>query len=216
MNRRSMTLYALALGLCSVGACDKSPSEERAEARREMGEALDDHRKEVKEAEEEHSGERAKEITEANEKLAEKQKEAYEDVKEAERDEAEEARDDADDDNEGSVVAEGNAKPEKDVDAVKDRFEAYKGETKSQFETRAHARIAALEGEIKTIEGKTSDAKDGDTLSDARNSLAEAKKDLDEVVHGTDKVFDDGKAGVAVAINKARRKVERVRDDVND
>lgn len=214
MNRRSMTLYALALGLCSIGACTKSPSEERAEARREMGEALDDHRKEVKEAEEEHTGERAKEITEANEKLAEKQKEAYEDVKEAEEEAAE---DDVEDDNEGSVVAEGNAKPEKDVNAVKDRFEAYKGETKSQFETRAQARIAALEGEIKTIAGHhTVDSKDQDQLSDARNSLAEAKKDLDEVVHGTDKVFDDGKAGVAVAINKARRKVERVKDDVSD
>jgi hypothetical protein len=204
MNRNSLTLSVLLLGL-SLGACDKDPAEERQEARKEMGEALDDHREKVNEAEEENEADKGKQITQANKELADKQKEAYEDVKEAEEDEAEE----------GSRVVDRPVgdKPETDKDVLADRFEAYKDETKAEFQTRAQGRIAALEKELKSVEGKA-DAKGTEVLAEARTSLDEAKKDLKEVVSGTEDVFDDGKAGVAVAINKARRKVERVKEDI--
>lgn len=213
MNRKTLTLSVVALAL-SLGACNKDPAEERQEARKEMGKALEEHAEKVNEAEEENEADKGKEITQANQELAEKQKEAYDDVEAAEKREADDM-DDADDDQEGAVVVERpkGDKPESEKDVLADRFEAYKDETKAEFQTRAQGRIAALEKELKSVEG-TVDADAHKVLDDAKTSLAEAKKDLNEVVSGTEEVFDDGKAGVAVAINKARRKVERVKDDL--
>jgi cytochrome c556 len=209
MNRKSLTLSVVALAL-SLGACNKDPAEERQEARREMGEALDDHAEKVNEAQEENEADKGKEITQANKELADKQKEAYDDVEAAEKREAEDM-----DEEEGARVVERPAgdKPESEKDVLADRFEAYKDETKAEFQTRAQGRIAALEKELKSVEG-TVDADAHKVLDEAKTSLAEAKKDLNEVVSGTEEVFDDGKAGVAVAINKARRKLERVKDDM--
>jgi cytochrome c556 len=206
MNRKSLTLSVVALAL-SLGACNKDPAEERQEARREMGEALDDHAEKVNEAQEENEADKGKEITQANKELADKQKEAYDDVREAEENEADEM------DPDRPLADKPDNVNESEKDVLANRFEAYKDETKAEFQTRAQARIQALEQELKSVEGSAPADRDDD-LAAARTSLDEAKKDLNEVVSGTEEVFDDGKAGVAVAINKARRKVERVKEDV--
>ena len=198
MNRTRL-ISMVALGLLSLPACNRDePAKERRAARQEVGEALDEHREQVNEAVEEAEGEKAKKVTEANRELAEKHKEAYEDVEESQREYDEQM---------------ARKQPESAKDPVTDRFEAYKDETKQEFQTRASARINALEQEIRSMEGRV-EADDTDEVAAARTSLDEARKDLDEVVGGTEEVFDDGKAGVAVAINRARRKVERIKDDM--
>lgn len=200
MNRTSL-ISIVALGLLSLPACQKDdPAKERREARKEMGEALDEHREKVNEALDKDQPEKIEEVSEANRELAEKHKKAYEDVEEAEAEKNEQM---------------ARARPESELDPVNDRFEAYKDETKDQFKMRASARINALEQEIKSIEGTVSEDAT-DEIADARSSLEEARKDLGEVVGGTEEVFDDGKAGVAVAINRARRKVERIKDETAD
>jgi hypothetical protein len=45
-------------------------------------------------------------------------------------------------------------------------------------------------------------------LADADTALKEARKDLDEVRNKTGSVIDDGRLGVATAINKAQRELD--------
>ncbi len=93
------------------------------------------------------------------------------------------------------------------------RFKLLDKESKDEFVVRAEGKIAALQRELAGIKGANVDPKD---VTDVEETLDEARKDLDEVEHGSEQVVDDGKLGVTVAINSARRKIDRIQNDLAD
>lgn len=157
----------------------------------------------------EETVERVNESEKADTELAEDQRGAHEDVEWGdESSRKQQARDGAP--AKDVVITEAGSMPSDH------RFRAYEGETKQDFESRAEAQIAAIEAEVRSLSLRQLDRDQTDTLADARTQLREARDDLDDVVDGSTSVFDDGKLGVAVAINAARRKVDRVKSNAGD
>ena len=137
----------------------------------------DDPKEDLREARAEHR----EAIEDANEELSEAYAEANEDMKEHEDD-----------------IVDGS----KHADLDRDRFEALKDESDSEFVARANARISAIEEDLNDVDASADDRKDVD------EQLAEARGDLKEFKG--DKFADDGKLGVTVALNSAERKLERL------
>ena len=197
MERTKITVPLCITMLLGWSACteDKTVATAKDEAR----DALDEHAHKVVEANREAAAtrdanrtDRVQALGEANAELAQD----YADAHEGTRPHA--------------TAAEGGTPDGTVVQQDGDRFKAYQSETKEEFAARASATIAAIETELVAVRTKKPDA---DALVDVEEQLAEARKDLDEVVHGTPKVVDDGKLGVMVAINSAQRKLDRIKDD---
>lgn len=187
MLRNSMKLCGVCALLIAVVGCDKSPGEEKAEANKEIAQAQEKAREAEVDARDEPAGEAAREVAEANKDMAEKTAQEMKEVANAENDDAGEY----------------------------ERFEALKDETKTAFSQRAEAALTKVETDLKAIESQAL-AKDDtkDDVNDAKEALAEARKDLQEVTGTNDKAFDDGKVGVAMAINKAQREVADLREEL--
>lgn len=185
-----MAAFALLVAACNTS---KSPEEAQEDAK----EALSEHRVAVIEAREEPPVEEAKEIAAANEELAEDYADAYENVEPKEHEPEHEAADD-----------EPDAADELSVDQ---RFEAIRrSESDAEFAARARKTIAALERDLAATEPRVDDP---DAVKRVEQSIANAKKDLEEIEGPNAEVLDDGKLGIAVSINTARRRLERLDDD---
>jgi hypothetical protein len=171
---------ALLAGAVLIGGCDKNDTPDE-----KVHEARVEHREEVREASRENDpDQRAKEVAEANAELAQEHAEAYENVER-----------DADDDRAGDDRAGDD----------RDRFQALEDETDSAFVQRANGRIAAIQKELDSLDSaKRAD----DDAHDVEEQLAEARKDLAEFKG--DRLPDDGKLGVTVAINAAERELDRL------
>ncbi|MCX4239237.1 hypothetical protein [Paraliomyxa miuraensis] len=113
-------------------------------------------------------------------------------------------------------VDEADRNVDEEVDApsgdahLESRFEGIEQESKEEFVKRAREAITALETELAAAKVAN---KSAESIKDIESSIDEANKDLDEIEHGTTKVIDDGKVGVTLAINAARRKLDRLNDD---
>lgn len=102
------------------------------------------------------------------------------------------------------------------------RFEAYESdETLAAFASRAQSAIDEITAEVAKIESTLTTLKHDEQediredLAEAREASAEAKKDLAELSGGADPgVLDDGKSGVTVAINRARRSLQEARSEL--
>jgi hypothetical protein len=104
--------------------------------------------------------------------------------------------------------------PRMDTDRY-ERFEAIRDETKVAFTQRADEAISRIETDIQALESRAAGNKDAaEGIGDAKEAILEAREDLNEIRTGSDEVFDDGKMGVAVAINKAQREVEDIREEM--
>lgn len=183
-----MAAFALLVAACNTS---KSPEEAQEDAKA----ALSEHRAAVIEAREEPPVEEAKEIAAANEELAEDYADAYENVEPAKHE-----HDASDDDPDG---AHGSSADQ--------RFEAIRrSESDAEFAARARKTIAALERDLAATEPRVDDPA---AVERVEESIANAKKDLEEIEGPNAEVLDDGKLGIAVSINTARRRLERLDDD---
>ncbi|MBK6919923.1 MAG: hypothetical protein IPH07_21175 [Deltaproteobacteria bacterium] len=93
-------------------------------------------------------------------------------------------------------------------------FERDEGESLAAFCSRAEQRIVALEADLGGLNAQAvgSSSTDARTqLSKATTSLAEARKDLDEVRYGDAAILDDGRLGVGIAINRAQHQLTAAR-----
>jgi chromosome segregation ATPase len=109
---------------------------------------------------------------------------------------------------------------ERGGDGKMPRFDAIKNETNLAFAQRAESRLALIAADIEVLEEQaklaSSDRREemDKELAKAREAYDEALKDLDEVRDRTGTFVDDGRLGVAMAINRAQRKLENVREDL--
>ena len=193
MHYRSTPLAIAAL-LFATSACgdeSKDKIEERNEAHRQIADAQENLNEERAEAARQPGDvDEQKDVTEAKKQLDAEQDEAAREVAKA--------------------------------DAQMARFEAYKsGESPAAFASRAQSAIDEITAEVAKIEQTVPTLKGDDQeeiredLADAREASAEAKKDLAELSGGADPgVLDDGKTGVTVAINRARRSLEEARSEL--
>lgn len=180
-----------------VAACNTSKTPE--EARKDAKEALSEHREAVIEAREEPPVEEAKEIAAANEELAEDYADAYENVEpdHEKNHEPKTAANEPEGDDQGA-----------DLD---ERFDAIRqSETDAEFAARARKTIAALERDLAATERRVDDPA---AVERVEKSIANAKEDLEEIEGPNAEVLDDGKLGIAVSINTARRRLDRLDDD---
>ncbi len=151
----------------------------------------------------------------ASENIAEARREGRENVAQAKQTAAADAAEDARDaraaeqaDERDVVHAKGDSESREETEQ---RFEAYNSETREAFAARGEERIKRIEGDLVALEKRklTSEAK-GDA-KDVREALREARKNLAELRAGNDKLFDEGQMGIAMAINKAQRKLDNLR-----
>lgn len=193
MNCKPIQLTAAALLLFTFGC--KDAGEERVDARDEANQKMADAQEKLNEARAEANrqpgdADEQEDVTEAKKNLAEEQNEAAREVAEA--------------------------------DAQMDRFEAYKsGESTAAFASRAKTAIDEITAEVTKVESKIGtlevDEQDDvrEDLADAREASEEARKDLAQLDGGADAgVVDDGKTGVTVAINRARRSLESAKTEI--
>jgi hypothetical protein len=205
MQRNAM-MASIGAVLLAVGC--QSPAEKQAEERAEA-------RKEITEA-----GKDAREkIDDANKDLAKDLDKDAQDIREDARDHGEKVVDatqkinDEVDEAAKEMTRAADDKPGFDnkMDGNRyERFEALKNESHTTFATRADGAIAKLQADLDAARSRagTSAPKDlAEDLTDADEALKEARKDLDEVRNKTGNVIDDGRIGVATAINKAQREL---------
>lgn len=98
-----------------------------------------------------------------------------------------------------------------------ERFDIIKNETEMAFAARADTAIARLQTDLDAAKKRTqaSTTTDlGDNLADATEALDEAKEDLAELRGKTGKIFDDGRIGVGVAINRAQRQLSNAYEEM--
>ena len=112
-------------------------------------------------------------------------------------------------------VGEANEERAQDQDTADadDRFALRPSETDAEFAARAKQTIAALDRDLAQVK---TDKVPADDLRDVEEKLAEARKDLDEMNDGDARLIGDGKLGVTMAINSARRKLDRIQEDLAD
>ena len=181
-------LFALAIGC-------QSPAEkqvnERVEANKEIPAAAKDAQKK---------------IADAKEDLAEAEKEYGEKVGEAQK----EIADEVDEANKETAHAD-NAASKAMQEGRYERFEILKNESEAAFASRADAAIARLQTDLDSATQRSKGASATKDLTEAvdesSKALAEARTDLVELRGKTGKLFDDGRVGVGVAINKAQREL---------
>lgn len=181
-------LFALAIG-CNNPA--EKQVNERSEARKEINQAGQDAQEKVQNARED--------LAEAEKKFGEKVGDAQKEI----ADEAKEgAKEIGDADQDAS---------EKLMEAKYERFEILKNESETAFASRADATIARLQTDLDVATqrsqaaGATKDMQDA--TKEAKEALDEARKDLTELRAKSGKLFDDGRVGVGLAINKAQREL---------
>jgi colicin import membrane protein len=218
MHRKAIGLCGGCVVVLALMGCE-TPADKRQEARekvareedqavraqREMAEEV----RHEKEQQQRQIGESRKGMAEeVTDEYAEQEKKVGEEQREAQEARAELAEKEADE-----AVERGR-------ETRLPRFEAIKNETNVAFAQRADARLALLAAEIEVL---TEQAKLGASdkreamdkeLTKAREAFAEAQKDLEEVRERTGTFIDDGRLGVAMAINRAERKLENVREDL--
>jgi hypothetical protein len=193
MYRKSIPLTAAALMLFAFGCgdADKNKVDERNEANRQMADAQEKLNEERAEAARQPGDpDEQEDVIEAKKHLGEEQDEAAREVAKA--------------------------------GAELQRFEAYKsGESAAAFATRAQSALDEITTEVAKLESSVGTLKTDkqeeirEDLADVREASAEAKKDLAELAGGADPgVVDDGKTGVTVAINRARRSLEEARTEL--
>ena len=211
-NAKLASVGALLLAVGCQSPAEKQ-AENRAEAKQEITEAGKDAREKIDDANKDLAKEVNKDIDKSieagqdhAEKVADASKKITDEVDEA----AKEINRADDDDNKGGTKA---------GDDRYERFEALKNESHTAFASRADAAIGKLQADLDAARKRagTSATKDmTENLTDADEALKEARKDLDEVRNKTGNVIDDGRIGVATAINKAQRELDDLYDDLDD
>ncbi len=181
-------LFALAIG-CETPA--EKQVNERADARKEIPAAAQDAKEKIENAREDLADAEAK----FAEKVGDAQKEVAEEVEEANKE----------------IAHADNAASKAMAEGRYERFEILKNESESAFATRADAAIARLQTDLDAATQRAKGAAATKDLTDAvdesSKALAEARTDLVELRGKTGKMFDDGRVGVGVAINKAQREL---------
>lgn len=203
MQRNAMmaTIGAILLAVGCQSPAEKQ-AEERAEARKEITEAGKDAREKIDDA----NKDLAKDLDKGAQDIREDARDHGEKVVDATQkinDEVDEAAKEMDDKPGLDMKPDGKGRYE--------RFEALKNESHTTFATRADGVIAKLQADLDAARSRagTGAAKDlAEDLADADEALKEARKDLDEVRNKTGNVIDDGRIGVATAINKAQRELD--------
>ncbi len=210
MQRNAMmaTIGAILLAVGCQSAAEKQ-AEERAEARKEITEAGKDAREKIDDA----NKDLAKDLDKGAQDIREDARDHGEKVVDATQkinDEVDEAAKEMDDKPGVDMKTGGKSRYE--------RFEALKNESHTTFATRADGAIAKLQADLDAARSRagTSAPKDlGEDLADAAEALKEARKDLDEVRNKTGNVIDDGRIGVATAINKAQRELDDAYEELD-
>ena len=196
MHRQCVELATLCAVLLAIPGCQspaEKTAEERSEARKEISEAGKDAQKKVDEATKEY-GEK---LGEAEKTIADEVKEGAKEIGDAEK----------------PVTG-----PKMGTENRYERFEALKNESNIAFATRADAAIARLQGDLDKARsrlGKGTNKDVSDDLADVDAALKEARKDLEQVRDKTGGVIDDGRLGVATAINKAERNLTDAYDELD-
>ena len=194
------SLGASALLVLAVGC--QNPAEkqvnERADARKEIPEAGKDAQKKIEEAREDLDKAEQKfgeKVGDANQEITDEVKEASKQIGDADK-----------------------AANEKMIDARYARFEILKNESESAFATRAEEAMDRLQPDVDNalLDARTPGAsqKVKDAADKAKASLDEARKDLTELRSKTGKLFDDGRLGVGLAINKTQRELDTVHEEM--
>lgn len=209
MHRNAKLAMVGALVLAAVGC--QTPAEkqagERAEARKEITEAGKDAREKIDDANKDLDKDLAKDTKDITENL-EDHGEAVVDATKKINDEVDEAAKEMD-------RAADSADKDKNEYA---RFEALKNESHTAFATRADAAIAKAQADLDKAQKRAGTTAPKDLtkdLNDADAALKEARKDLDELRNKTGNVIDDGRLGVATAINKAQRELTDAYDGLD-
>jgi hypothetical protein len=219
MHRKAIELCGGCVVVLALIGCE-TPTEKRQEAREKVAREEDEAVRAQREMAEEVRQERARtqeKLGEAREEMAEEMTDEYVDQQKKvgeERRDAQEARAELAEEEADQAVARGE-EPGK-----MPRFEALKNETNLAFAQRADARLLLLSAEIEVLAEQcklAAQAKRSEVekeLGKAREAYAEASKDLAEVRNRTGTFIDDGRLGVAMAINRAERKLQNVREDL--
>lgn len=193
MTRAIIPITASALFALAIGCNNPAEKQvnERSEARKEINQAGQDAQQKVENARED--------LAEAEKKFGEKVGDAQKEIADEAKEGAKEISDADQDAN------------EKRMEAKYERFEILKNESETAFASRADAAIARLQTDLDVATqrsqaaGATKDMQDA--TKEAKEALDEARKDLTELRGKTGKLFDDGRIGVGLAINKAQREL---------